>query len=64
MKNFLTQQYTQDKKFKIKHNYLSNQFKDYPKIFKKIEKVINFNDFTLGFEVDKFEKVQVFLNLL
>jgi len=56
MKNFLTQQYTQDKKFKIKHNYLSNQFKDYPKIFKKIEKVINFNDFTLGFEVDKFEK--------
>ena len=55
MKNFLTQQYTQDKKFKIKHNYLSNQFKDYPKIFKKIEKVINFNDFTLGFEVDKFD---------
>ena len=55
MKNFLTNQYTKDKKFKIKHNYLSNQFKDYPKIFKKIEKVIKFNDFTLGFEVTKFE---------
>ena len=56
MKNFLTNQYVNDKKFKIKHNYLSNQFKDYPKIFKKIEKVIKFNDFTLGFEVNKFEK--------
>jgi len=56
MKNFLTNQYQNDKKFKIKHNYLSNQFEDYPKIFKKIEKVIKFNDFTLGFEVNKFEK--------
>ncbi len=56
MKNFLTDQYTKDKKFNIKHNYLSSQFKDYPKIFKKIEKVIKFNDFTLGFEVEKFEK--------
>ncbi len=55
MKNFLTDQYNKDKKFKIKHNYLSNQFKDYPKIFKKIEKVIKFNDFTLGLEVNKFE---------
>jgi aminotransferase EvaB len=56
MKNFLTDQYIKDKKFKIKHNYLSSQFKDYPKIFKKIEKVVKFNDFTLGFEVNKFEK--------
>ena len=56
MKNFITKQYINDKKFKIKHNYLSNQFKDYPKIFKKIEKVVKFNDFTLGFEVNKFEK--------
>lgn len=56
MKNFLTKQYRNDKKFKIKHNYLSDQFIDYPKIFKKIEKVIKFNDFTLGFEVEKFEK--------
>jgi aminotransferase EvaB len=55
MKNFLTKQYTKDKKFIIRHNYLSDQFKDYPSIFKKIEKVVKFNDFTLGFEVDKFE---------
>ena len=55
MKNFLTKQYTKDKKFTIRHNYLSDQFKDYPSIFKKIEKVVKFNDFTLGFEVDKFE---------
>ena len=56
MKNFLTKQYTKDKRFKIRHNYLTEQFKDYPKIFKKIEKVIKFNDFTLGSEVEKFEK--------
>jgi dTDP-3-amino-2,3,6-trideoxy-4-keto-D-glucose/dTDP-3-amino-3,4,6-trideoxy-alpha-D-glucose/dTDP-2,6-dideoxy-D-kanosamine transaminase len=55
MKNFLTKQYQNDKKFKIRHNYLSEQFSDFPKIFKKIEKVINFNDFTLGFEVNRFE---------
>ena len=55
MKNFLTNQYTKDKKFKIRHNYLTEQFKDYKKIFKKIEKVIKFNDYTLGFEVEKFE---------
>ena len=54
-KNFLTQQYLSDKKLKIKHNYLSEQFKDYEKIFSKIKKVIKFNDYTLGFEVEKFE---------
>ena len=55
MKNFLTKQYTKDKKFNIRHNYLSEQFKDYPAIFNKIKKVVRFNDFTLGFEVEKFE---------
>jgi aminotransferase EvaB len=55
MKNFLPQQYKKDKKLKIKHNYLSEQFKDYKKIFKKIEKVIRYNDFTLGISVNKFE---------
>ena len=54
-KNFLTQKYLSDKKLKIKHNYLSEQFKDYEKIFSKIKKVIKFNDYTLGFEVEKFE---------
>ncbi len=55
-KNFLVQQYKDDKKIAISHNYLSSQFLDYKKIFKKIEKVIKFNDFTLGSEVDLFEK--------
>ena len=55
MRNFLTKQYTADKRLKIKHNYLKEQFSDYKIIFKKISKVIKFNDFTLGFEVEKFE---------
>lgn len=54
--NFLIKQYKEDKKIKISHNYLSKQFLDYKKIFQKIEKVINFNDFTLGSEVEIFEK--------
>ena len=54
--NFLVRQYKSDKKLKISHNYLSNQFADYKKIFRKIEKVVKFNDFTLGTEVDKFEE--------
>ena len=55
-KNFLVEQYKNDKRINISHNYLSEQFSDYKKIFKKIEKVIKFNDFTLGSEVDLFEK--------
>jgi len=54
-KNFLIEQYKNDKKINISHNYLSDQFLDFKKIFKKIEKVIKFNDFTLGSEVDLFE---------
>ncbi len=56
MKNFLPSQYNKDKKFKIKHNYLTEQFYDYNLIFKEIKKVIKFNDFTLGKNVDKFEE--------
>ena len=56
MKNFLPQQYKLDQKYKIKHNYLSHQFKDFKNILKKFEKIIKNNDFTLGNEVDKFEK--------
>ena len=54
--NFLTKQYIKNKKFKISHNYLSDQFSDYKIIFKKIKKLVQFNDYTLGFEVEKFEK--------
>lgn len=53
--NFLPQQYIDDKKLNILHNYLTPQFSDYKRILKKIEKVIKNNDFTLGKEVDFFE---------
>ena len=55
MKNFLPTQYKKDNLYKIKHNYLSEQFSDYKIILKKFEKIIKDNDFTLGIEVDKFE---------
>lgn len=54
--NFLIQQYIADKKMKIKHNYLSEQFKSSKKIFKLINNTVKFNDFTLGRYVDEFEK--------
>ena len=55
MKNFLPKQYKIDQKLKIKHNYLSEQFKDFKIILRKFEKIIKNNDFTLGKEVDIFE---------
>ena len=55
MKNFLPKQYKQDRELNIKHNYLSEQFFDYKQIFKKIEKVVRNNDFTLGKKVNDFE---------
>lgn len=55
MKNFLPKQYMEDKKLRIKHNYLSEQFRNYKSILKQIEKVIRFNDYTLGKKVDEFE---------
>lgn len=54
--NFLIKQYIADKKMKIKHNYLSEQFKSPNKIFKLINDTVKFNDFTLGRNVDEFEK--------
>ena len=54
--NFLIKQYISDKKIKIKHNYLSEQFKNSKKIFSNIKNTVNFNDFTLGRYVDLFEK--------
>jgi dTDP-4-amino-4,6-dideoxygalactose transaminase len=55
MKNYLPKQYKIDRSFKIRHNYLSEQFRDYKIILKKFEKIIKNNDFTLGKEVDIFE---------
>ncbi len=54
--NFLIKQYISDKKMKIKHNYLSEQFQNSKKIFELINKTVKFNDFTLGRNVDLFEK--------
>ena len=54
--NFLIKQYISDKKMKIKHNYLSEQFDNSKKIFELINKTVKFNDFTLGRYVDLFEK--------
>ena len=54
--NFLPNQYLKDSNMRTKHNYLSEQFSDYKKIFYKIEKIVKQNDFTLGTEVDVFEK--------
>jgi dTDP-4-amino-4,6-dideoxygalactose transaminase len=54
--NFLIKQYISDKKMKIKHNYLSEQFQNTKKIFKLINDIVKFNDFTLGRYVDLFEK--------
>lgn len=54
--NFLPNQYDQDQLYSVKHNYLSEQFSDYKTILNKIETIILNNDFTLGREVDEFEK--------
>ena len=55
-KNFLIKQYLEDKKMIIKHNYLTDQFKNSKKIFNLIEDTVKFNDFTLGRYVELFEK--------
>ena len=56
MKNFLPKQYKKTTKLKINHSYLVEQFADYSKIFKEIEKIIKKGDYTLGQKVDEFEK--------
>ncbi len=54
--NFLPNQYSNNNKSTINHSYLKEQFKDYNKILKLISKVIKNADFTLGKDVDIFEK--------
>ena len=56
MKNYLPKQYKKTTKLKINHNYLFEQFADYSKIFKEIEKVVKRGDYTLGQKVNEFEK--------
>ena len=56
MKNFLPEDYKKNQKLKINHSYLVEQFADYSKIFKEVEKVVKKGDYTLGKEVDICEK--------
>ena len=56
MANFLPKQYKKNEKLKINHSYLVEQFSNYSKIFKEIEKVVKKGDYTLGKEVDICEK--------
>ena len=55
MKNYVPIDYIKTKKLKINHNYLPQQFSDYKKILKEIEKIAKNCDFTLGKKVDQFE---------
>jgi aminotransferase EvaB len=54
--NYLPQQYKKNKSLSINHSYLVEQFSDYKKIFKILEKTVIKADYTLGDEVNKFEK--------
>ena len=54
--NYIQEQYKSDKKFRIRHNYLSEQFSDVKAVLEDIEKVVRDNSFTLGEEVRVFEE--------
>ena len=56
MKNFLPAEYKRNEKLKINHSYLIEQFADYSKIFKEVEKVVKRCAELLGKEVDICEK--------
>ena len=56
MKNFFPKEYKKNRKLRINHSYLVEQFSDYSKIFKEIEKIIKKGDYTLGRKVDECEK--------
>ncbi len=55
-KNYLPEQYKQNDKLGINHNYLKQQFSDHDIIWSKIREVVIRGDFTLGSEVDLLEK--------
>ena len=56
IKNFLPNQYKNTNIPKINHNYLPQQFKNSQSILREIKILLKNTDFTLGKEVDKFEK--------
>jgi dTDP-4-amino-4,6-dideoxygalactose transaminase len=53
--NFLPEQYQRTGELAINHNYLPEQFADYPVILEKIAEVVRRGDFTLGEAVDRCE---------
>jgi aminotransferase EvaB len=54
--NFLPEQYARTNALRPNHNYLHEQFADYPEIFRKLERLVIEGDFTLGRAVDEFEE--------
>lgn len=56
LNNFIKTQFSKNKNIKINHTYLKEQFSDYHKIFREITKIVKKGDYTLGEQVDIFEK--------
>ena len=56
MKKLFTTRIQKNEKLNINHSYLVEQFADYSKVFKEIEKVVKKGDYTLGSAVDICEK--------
>jgi aminotransferase EvaB len=54
--NFYPEQYNNDAKLEINHNYLLEQFSDHDVILEKIKKVVKNGDYTLGSAVDDLER--------
>lgn len=54
--NFLPEQHEKTGVYSINHNYLVEQFSNYKEIFKEIETLIQNSDYTLGMNVNEFEK--------
>lgn len=54
--NFLLNQYKETGLYPINHNYLFKQFSDYKEIFEEIENLITKSEYTLGRNVDEFER--------
>ena len=54
--NFLLNQYKETGVYPINHNYLFKQFSDYKEIFEEIEDLITNSEYTLGRNVDEFER--------
>jgi dTDP-4-amino-4,6-dideoxygalactose transaminase len=56
LNNYIKIQFSKNKNIKINHTYLKEQFSDYHKIFREITKIVKKGDYTLGEQVDIFEK--------